>query len=72
MCMNKRQVHLSPMKSPPPPTKIRVPDKDQRVWNDDDNVVLEDLITDARNDMREDMDDDYEPQRNFHPLQEEN
>lgn len=54
------KVHLSPLKSPP--TKVRVPDKDQRVWNDaDDDGVAEELLYDILNDMREDMDDDYEP-----------
>lgn len=54
------KVHLSPLKSPP--TKVRVPDKDQRVWNDDDDDgVPEDLLYDILNELREDMDDDYEP-----------
>jgi len=49
---------LSPFKSPP--TKVRVGDKDQRVWNDDDDLVAEDVF-DALDLVEDDLDDDYEP-----------
>lgn len=52
-------MHLSPLKSPP--TKVRVPDKEQRVWNDDDEIAFQDFVDDVQNDMREDMDTDYVP-----------
>ena len=38
---NKFQIHLDPFRSPP--TKVRVGDRDQRVWNDDDDLVADDL-----------------------------
>ena len=47
---------MSPFKSPP--TKVRVGDKDQRVWNDDDDLVEEDVVDAIDSD---DLDDDYEP-----------
>lgn len=47
---------MSPFKSPP--TKVRVGDKDQRVWNDDDDLVEEDVLDAIDSD---DLDDDYEP-----------
>ena len=41
---------------------MRVPDKDQRVWNDDDDDdITEEMLYDIQNEYREDMDDDYEP-----------
>lgn len=49
---------MSPFKSPP--TKVRVGDKDQRVWNDDDDLVAEDVF-DALDLDEDDLDDDYEP-----------
>jgi len=36
-----------------------VGDKDQRVWNDDDEVVAEDVL--AAVESSDDLDDDYEP-----------
>ncbi|XP_068738311.1 uncharacterized protein, partial [Montipora capricornis] len=53
-CITK--IHVSPFKSPP--TKVRVGDKDQRVWNDDDDLVAEDVLDAIDSD---DHDDDYEP-----------
>ncbi|KAL9981638.1 hypothetical protein ACROYT_G010370 [Oculina patagonica] len=53
-CITK--VHLSLFRSPP--TKVRVGDRDQRVWNDDDTVVAEDVLGAIDSD---DVDDDYEP-----------
>ncbi|XP_032231291.1 uncharacterized protein LOC116614423 [Nematostella vectensis] len=55
-CISK--LHFSPLKSPP--SKTRVPDKDQRVWNDDEDFAVEDIY-DIQNDLWDDMDDDYEP-----------
>lgn len=49
---------MSPFKSPP--TKVRVGDKDQRVWNDDDDLVAEDVF-DTLDLVEDDLDDDYEP-----------
>lgn len=54
------QVHLSPFRSPP--TKVRVGDKDQRVWNDDDELVEEDVF--GAFDL-DDFDDDYEPSSHY-------
>ena len=53
---NKFQVHLSPFRSPP--TKVRVGDRDQRVWNDDDDLVADDILDAIGSD---DSDDDHEP-----------
>ena len=53
------QVHLSPLKSPP--RKVRVGDRDQRVWNDDDDLAPEDVLAFVDDD---DFDDDYEPPTN--------
>ena len=39
---NKLQIHLDPFRSPP--TKVRVGDCDQRVWNDDDDLVADDVL----------------------------
>lgn len=39
-CITK--IHLDPFRSPP--TKVRVGDCDQRVWNDDDELVADDLL----------------------------
>lgn len=36
------QIHLDPFRSPP--TKVRVGDRDQRVWNDDDDLVADDVL----------------------------
>ena len=47
---------MSPFRSPP--TKVRIGDKDQRVWNDDDELVAEDVVDAIDSD---DFDDDYEP-----------
>lgn len=47
---------MSPFKSPP--TKVRVGDKDQRVWNDDDDIVADDVLDAIDSD---DLDDDYQP-----------
>lgn len=51
---------MDPFRSPP--TKVRVGDKDQRVWNDDDDLVAEDVLdtTGVAIDS-DDVDDDYEP-----------
>lgn len=49
---------MSPFKSPP--TKVRVGDKDQRVWNDDDDLVAEDVFN-ALDLVEDDLVDDYEP-----------
>lgn len=38
-CVTK--IHLDPFRSPP--TKVRVGDRDQRVWNDDDDLVADDV-----------------------------
>lgn len=38
---NKFQIHLDPFRSPP--TKVRVGDRDQRVWNDDDDLVADNV-----------------------------
>lgn len=61
MFHNAFQVHLSPFRSPP--TKVRIGDKDQRVWNDDDELVEEDILGAVDSD---DFDDDYEPSSHFH------
>lgn len=53
------QVHLSPFKSPP--KQVRVPDKDQRVWNDDDDIAAADLMDVGEEMESDDFDDDYEP-----------
>lgn len=53
---NTFQVHLSPFRSPP--TKVRVGDRDQRVWNDDDSLVADDVLDAIDSD---DSDDDHEP-----------
>lgn len=47
---------MSPFRSPP--TKVRIGDRDQRVWNDDDSLVAEDILAAIDSD---DVDDDYEP-----------
>jgi len=53
---NAFQIHLDPFRSPP--TKVRVGDRDQRVWNDDDDLVADDLLDaiDSNN-----SNDDQEP-----------
>lgn len=51
---------MSPFKSPP--TKVRVGDKDQRVWNDDDDLVPDDVLYAVDWD---DFDEDYEPPSNL-------
>ncbi|XP_067033351.1 micronuclear linker histone polyprotein-like [Acropora muricata] len=53
-CITK--IHVSPFRSPP--IKVRVGDKDQRVWNDDEDLVAEDVLDAIDPD---DLDDDYEP-----------
>lgn len=47
---------MDPFRSPP--TKLRVGDRDQRVWNDDDDLVADDIHEAIDLD---DIDDDYEP-----------